>query len=77
MTNKHNRVLSTGVTGIFSARSIKTLKIFMRGFTSRYKVAQLVYFQIHVDPSTAIEREKQIKKRVKEPENHACGKRES
>jgi putative endonuclease len=32
------------------------------GFTSQYDVCRLVWFEIYDDPTTAIEREKQIKK---------------
>jgi putative endonuclease len=32
------------------------------GFTSQYDVRRLVWFEVYDDPTTAIEREKQIKK---------------
>ncbi len=34
----------------------------MEGFTERYEVHQLVYFEMHADMPTAITREKQLKK---------------
>lgn len=61
MTNKHNRVLYTGVTKDLLRRVYEHGENLHEGFTSRYKVAKLVYFEIHSDPYTAIEREKQIK----------------
>jgi putative endonuclease len=32
------------------------------GFTSKYNIAQLVWFEIHDDPTNAIVREKELKK---------------
>jgi putative endonuclease len=32
------------------------------GFTAKYKVTMLVYYEVHHDPESAITREKQIKK---------------
>jgi len=57
MTNKHNRVLYTGVTKDLLRRVYEHGENLHEGFTSRYKVAKLVYFEIHSDPYTAIERE--------------------
>ena len=34
----------------------------MRGFSSRYDVRRLVWFETYDDPTNAIEREKEIKK---------------
>jgi putative endonuclease len=35
---------------------------YLKGFTNRYRVTSLVYFEEHNGPLSAIEREKQIKK---------------
>jgi len=35
---------------------------FISGFTEKYNVTNLVYYEIHEDPEGAITREKQIKK---------------
>jgi len=34
----------------------------VEGFTKKYQVHQLVYFELHEDMTAAIEREKQLKK---------------
>lgn len=61
MTNKHNNVLYTGVTGNLKARTISHKEKLLKGFTSRYNVEKLVYFEWCDEPLVAIAREKQIK----------------
>ncbi len=61
MTNKHNTVLYVGVTNDLERRvSEHKLKI-LPGFTSRYNVSKLVYYETFEDIDAAIAREKQIK----------------
>jgi len=61
MTNKYNKVLYTGVTNNLLRRVYEHREKLIEGFTSRYNVTKLVYFENHVDPLSAIQREKQIK----------------
>jgi putative endonuclease len=54
--------LYTGVTGNLPARTYTHREALIPGFTARYKIHRLVYFEQHDDPLMAIAREKQIKK---------------
>src|SRR5690349_15288110 len=58
LTNKHNRVLYTGVTGDLPARVHQHREKLMPGFTNRYNVSKLVYYEPADDASGAIAREK-------------------
>ena len=78
MTNKGNRVLYTGVTGDLVNRVYQHRERQVQGFTSRYNVTKLVYFEIFNNPVNAIAREKQMKagsrrKKVKLIERHNPG----
>jgi putative endonuclease len=61
MTNKLNRVLYTGVTSDLIDRAWQHREGEQEGFTKKYKVTKLVYFEAFDDIRYAIEREKQIK----------------
>lgn len=61
MTNKSNTVLYTGMTNNLVRRVYEHREKLIRGFTSRYNITKLVYYEVFVDPRSAIEREKQIK----------------
>jgi putative endonuclease len=61
MTNKDNRVLYTGVTNDLIKRVYQHRHGDTRGFTQRYKVKKLVYYEVYEDIYYAIMREKQIK----------------
>ncbi|KQW78915.1 hypothetical protein ASC89_11410 [Devosia sp. Root413D1] len=54
--------LYTGVTGDLPVRIYIHREDLIPGFSSRYHVHKLVYFEQHDDPYNAITREKQIKK---------------
>lgn len=60
MTNKHNRVLYTGVTSDLKRRVYDRKEKLIDGFTKKY-IAKLVYCEIFENVCEAIEREKQIK----------------
>ena len=62
LTNAHKNVLYTGVTNDL-VRRVYEHKHHMdkSGFTARYNVEYLVYYEITNNPEAAIEREKQIK----------------
>ncbi len=61
MTNKSNVVLYTGVTNNLKRRVKEHKDKVNEGFTKRYNVTKLVYFETFSDPALAIKREKQIK----------------
>ena len=61
MTNKGNTVLYTGVTNDLQRRAYEHREGLVGGFTKRYRVHKLVYYEIAENPYAAISREKQIK----------------
>ncbi len=61
LTNFTNSVIYTGVTGDLLSRVRQHRDKVTEGFTKRYAVWKLVYFEQYDDPLTAIAREKQIK----------------
>jgi putative endonuclease len=61
MTNKGNKVLYTGVTNDLRKRIYEHKEKLAEGFTKRYNLTKLVYFEICDDIQSAISREKQIK----------------
>lgn len=60
MTNK-SRTLYTGVTNNLMRRVDEHKKKLIKGFTSKYNIKYLVYYEMTTDIHTAIGREKQIK----------------
>jgi putative endonuclease len=61
LTNKHNKVLYTGVTADLKKRVYEHKMKVVPGFTGIYNVNKLVYFELFGDIYNTIEREKQIK----------------
>jgi putative endonuclease len=61
MTNKHNTVLYTGVTNDLKRRAWQHREKWVEGFTKRYNVTKLVYYEVCDDVRAAIAREKQLK----------------
>ncbi|MEX0785409.1 MAG: GIY-YIG nuclease family protein [Dehalococcoidia bacterium] len=60
MTNKSG-TLYIGVTNDIERRVWEHRTATLDGFTRRYKMDRLVYYEDYPDPSSAIEREKQLK----------------
>jgi putative endonuclease len=60
MASKRNGTLYTGVTSDLVKRVWQHKSGETPGFTSKYKVNRLVYFEIHGDVLEAIKREKYI-----------------
>jgi putative endonuclease len=60
MTNK-SRTLYTGVTGNLLRRVYEHKNKLIKGFTSKYNIQYLVYYEMTSSIDSAIEREKQIK----------------
>jgi putative endonuclease len=61
MTNQYNTVLYTGVTSNVFKRVNEHKEKIVGGFTSRYNVTKLVYYEEFTTMPEAIAREKQIK----------------
>jgi len=61
MTNKNNTVIYTGVTNNLKRRVYEHKEKMVEGFTKRYNVNKLIYFEVTNDINSAIQREKQIK----------------
>ena len=61
VTNEWNTVLYTGVANDLKRRVYQHREKLLPGFTSRYNVFKLVYYEAFGDISAAILREKQIK----------------
>ena len=61
MTNQNNTVLYTGVTNDLQRRIYEHKSKLIEGFTKKYNITKLVYYEIYEDAYTAISREKQIK----------------
>ena len=62
MTNRTNSVLYVGVTGNLKRRIWLHKTGEVDGFTKKYNVHKLVYFEVFEDFRAAIEREKQLKR---------------
>ena len=61
VTNKYNTVLYTGVTNNLKRRVYEHREKRIEGFTRKYDVSKLVYYEIYNNVIDAIKREKQIK----------------
>ncbi len=61
MTNKKNNVLYTGVTNNLAKRVYEHKEKLVSGFTTKYNINKLVYYEMLDDIYNAIKREKQIK----------------
>lgn len=61
MTNKNNTTLYTGVTSDLQRRVFEHREKLVEGFTKRYNVTKLVYYEVFGNILDAIKREKQIK----------------
>lgn len=62
LTNWNNKVIYVGMTNDLKRRLSEHKQKVVPGFTSRYNVSKLVYFECMTDVRDAIAREKEIKK---------------
>ena len=62
LANKRNGTLYTGVTSNLPQRIWQHKNNLIEGFTKKYCVHKLVYFELHTEMLVALQREKQIKK---------------
>jgi len=61
LTNSSNKVLYVGVTNDLGRRCYEHKKKLIKGFTQKYKVDKLIYYEKFDSIELAIFREKQIK----------------
>jgi putative endonuclease len=61
MTNSAKTVIYTGVTNNLKSRAYQHKEGVFEGFTKRYRVHELVYYETFAEVRDAIAREKQIK----------------
>ena len=62
LASKRNGMLYIGVTSNLQKRAWEHENDLVEGFTKRYGVHRLVYYELHNDMAAAITREKQMKK---------------
>ncbi len=61
LTNKFNEVLYVGVTNDLERRMFEHKNKIINGFTKKYNLRKLVYYEETSDIQSALEREKQLK----------------
>ena len=59
--NKNNTTIYTGITSDLKRRIWEHKNKTTKGFSSKYNLYKLLYYEIYQDPENAIIREKQIK----------------
>jgi len=65
LTNYTNSVLYTGITSNLKKRIYEHKHKLVNGFTKKYNVWKLVYYEVYGDVRGALKREKQIKNLVR------------
>lgn len=74
MTNYSNKVLYVGVTNNLIRRAYEHKNHCVEGFTDRYNVVKLVYFEVFENIEEAISREKSVKNLVRRKKNDLVNK---
>ncbi|OGW40697.1 MAG: excinuclease ABC subunit C [Nitrospirae bacterium RBG_13_39_12] len=69
LTNWNNKVMYVGITNNLERRIYEHKNKIIKGFTKKYNLNKLVYFEEIKDILSAIEREKEIKKWRREKKN--------
>jgi putative endonuclease len=62
LSSKRNGTLYTGVTSDIAKRVYEHKNGFVEGFTKKYSIHNLVWYEMHEPAESAINRENQIKK---------------
>ena len=70
LTNRNNKVMYVGMTNDLRRRIYQHKKKLVPGFTQKYNVDRLVYYETTDDVRAAIAREKEIKKWRREKKNN-------
>ena len=69
MTNPRDTVLYTGVTNDLKRRCFEHKEKLVKGFTAKYNIVKLVYYEVFEDATNAISREKQLKAGSRQKKN--------
>lgn len=69
LTNWNNKVIYVGITNDLERRIYEHKEKFLKGFTEKYNVNKLVYYEQTPDINAALNREKEIKKWRREKKN--------
>ena len=69
LSNWNNQVIYIGVTNNLERRLYEHKNKLIDGFTKKYNIDKLVYFEETADVKSAIEREKQLKGWIRERKN--------
>jgi putative endonuclease len=75
LTNWNGKVMYVGVTKDIMRRLFEHKHKLIPGFTSKYNVQKLVYFEETEDVLTALEREKEIRRWRREKKNSLVKKK--
>ena len=70
LTNTNNSVVYIGVTNDLKRRVYEHKTELIDGFTKRYHIHKLIYYEEYSDPYSAIKREKQLKGWNRERKNN-------
>jgi putative endonuclease len=62
LASRRDGAIYVGITSDLVKRVYEHRGKFVPGFTSRYNITRLVWFEVHDDPIAAISREKELKK---------------
>jgi len=69
LTHWNNKVIYVGITNDLERRIYEHKEKFVKGFTEKYNVNKLVYYEQTPDINAALNREKEIKKWRREKKN--------
>ena len=69
LTNWNNKVMYVGITNDLERRVYEHKEKVVKGFTEKYNVNKLVYYEQTSDITAALNREKEIKKWRREKKN--------
>ena len=74
LTNWNHKVMYVGITNELQRRIYEHNNKVVKGFTSKYNVNRLVYFEMTEDVMAALNREKEIKRWCREKKNQLVEK---
>ena len=69
LTNWNNKVIYVGITNDLRRRLFEHKSKLVKGFTEKYNIYKLIYYESTSDVESAIGREKEIKKWRREKKN--------